>query len=254
MKWINKILSILEKFATGCIESTEDSRDHIFRDNGKEKAFVDLEPHIPKVLYQGSAPSCVANAVSHAISIEEKMGRLRKSTPSRRWIYYYARKQHSAVSTPLTGTSIRYALKSIRRFGCPPESRCKYSTRASKLNRKPTGKMAQYASSRMGMKYEWIGRSGRTKNIRLALSAGHPVIFGTRVGSSLKKYKEGQVLSVPSSHDGGHAMAIIGYREGKNGWEYKILNSWRGKEIVWMKEEYITWSKSHDFAIVTGWR
>lgn len=246
------LLKFIEKCITGCFPSPEDVRDFIYRSDVPTKAEVDLEKYLPKVLYQGSAPSCVAHAVAHAIVIEERRRHLRKSIPSRRWIYYYARKQHSGVKTPLDGTYIRYALKSVVKLGCPPEARCEYSTRASRLNKKPPGGVAMAASSRIGLQYEWLKGSIGEK-IRQALSEGHPVMFGTKVGSSLRKYKPGQVLGIPNSTDGGHAMCIIGFRRSKTGWEYKVLNSWRGREIVWMTEAYIAWRKSHDFSIITGW-
>lgn len=249
IKWLQRRF---DKCATGCLPSDEDDRDYIFRSASEASDEVDLEPHLSNVLYQGSAPSCVAHAVAHAMAIEENRIQVRKSTPSRRWIYYQSRKQHNAISTPLTGTYIRYALKAVRRLGCPPESLCTYSTNASKLNAAPTLKMRLSASSRMGLVYEWIG-GDRCKNIRKALSHGHPVIFGTKVGDSLRDYQSGQVLGIPKSTDGGHAMLVIGYRQGKSGYEYKVLNSWHGREIVWFAEEYIDWHMSHDFSIITGW-
>lgn len=246
------IRRFFEKCATGCMPSPEDARDFIFRSSEPTKDSADLEPHLPTVLYQGNVPSCVAVATAHAVAIEERIRGLRRSTPSRRWIYYYARKRDNAVKTPLDGTYIRYALSSIRKLGCPPESSCKYSTKVSLLNSKPSGKAAMAAASRMFMRYEWI-TGDRCLNIRRALSIGHPVIFGTMVGESLSDYKTGQVLDTPKETYGGHAMCIIGYRRAGRSWEYKVLNSWRGREIVWFSEDYINWRQSHDFAIISGW-
>ena len=57
------------------------------------------------------------------------------------------------------------------------------------------------------------------------IAAGHPVIFGMRVGSDFHALKSGVYNNLGASErDGGHAMVLVGYSEPKQA--FKVINSW----------------------------
>jgi hypothetical protein len=218
---------------------------------------ADLTKYLSKIRYQGNAPSCVGFGTAHAIQIREgylrAKGRLsRKSIPSESWIYYISRMAHNAIRTPLTGTYIRYALEGCREMGCPSASARPYSDKASKLNRRPTGKEDRAAQSREGMSFQWL-YGEKTSVIMSAIDDGYAVVFGTQVTEDLQNYKADTVLRRPSAGDlllGGHCMAVVGYRVRNGRVEFLWVNSWRGRELVWVDEDYMTWNQTRDLAII----
>ena len=247
----------IEKYRTGYIPNAYDPRDYDFASSqmihyGALPLTVDLFGLVHEVLYQGNAPSCVACAIAHQILIEEKFVSVRETIPSRAYIYALARAYHQGANNlHLAGTYPRLAYKGVQKLGCPPEQIWPYSTKHNVLNRFPTDAARRNAFGRFGLQYYTIQRN-RSARIRQALAGGHPVCFGTQITERFKKADTDYIHRRPEAGDlilGGHYMCIVGYKLDY----FIVLNSWKGKERYLIDEDYIEWSQSGDFTVITGW-
>ena len=254
MGLVSKLRAKVEPCALGCKASPPDDRDHMYdpRVGIQTPARVGSPKYFAtKQLYQGRAPSCAEFAVAHALMIEE--ARLpkpaRNSIPSTSWLYWWACEMDGGVKKPLEGTYLRYALHSLHKYGCPSNIYRKYKDTYKSLSKKPTDQQMFWAGGRMGIGYEWINQGSLLNGIRSALSEGHPVVFGTQATQAMMDYKEGQVLYCPAWEDlwlGGHALCLVDFVDDR----FLVQNSWRGREFMWMHEDYIDWHQSFDFAIL----
>ncbi len=211
---------------------------------------IDLSVHLPKVLYQGAAPSCVGHGIAHQIWIEERIGGLRGTAPSRGYIWALARKQHQH-ELRMTGTHPRLAYKGVRLLGCPPESKWPYSTNKTKACTMPSDRARRWGMSRKGLRYYTI-KANRSDQIRQALNEGHPVCIGTQVWDAMRKATPNQILHRPFANEpmlGGHYMCIVGYEKD----HFIVLNSWKRRERLLFHENVIEWSKTGDLTVATGW-
>ncbi len=255
---------ILRRDGLGCIPDDPDPRDWDFsklmltiRDTMPER--FSLRHYVPEVFSQGSLSSCVGNASSAAIGLLETKAGIPYSPASRLFIYYNARR-YASSSIRDTGASIRYAMKSLLKFGVPDERWWPYS--AWKVNSQPGWDPQRYAWSRRGGSYYRINDIGseRVLKVKTALLGGYPVVFGTELGESFRVKKGSLIIDKPTSSEviiGRHALLIIGYIQNTDGLCFEVQNSWgtkwRDHGFVWLTEDYIRWMESSDFTIVKGW-
>lgn len=95
----------------------------------------------------------------------------------------------------------------------------------------------------------------RLEQLDVAIRANHPVMFGTPVGAAIQSYKAGQVLSIPDTIIGGHAMVVVGVRwiNGRRVWV--LRNSWgihygdHGHLLV--DDAYMGWEQTSDLHMLT---
>ncbi len=203
--------------------------------------------------------SCVANAA--ADSFEAMLARRKNCDPSliedlsRLFIYWNAR---NLANPPIynvdKGSSIRLAFDSIARYGVPSEKTYPYIF--SKVNDRPTILSYREAIKNRISKFYRIDGKGdvRILQIMQALSAGYPVVFGTKVTESFKQVKSDAIVFYPNGGwIGGHAMVIVGWSESKQAFE--VRNSWGEdwgvKGYCWMDKGYITASVTADIWVPT---
>jgi hypothetical protein len=217
---------------------------------------VDLRSGISKILDQGQTNSCVAHAYAYAIDIVETLSGLEYHPISRLYLYHSARAQHGDQKTD-GGTYLRSAARALQLVGAPPERFWPFEEK--KINKQPHPVAYMEAHPRREGLYERIDGVGdmRLLNIKRALAAGHPVVFGTLITEAFMKNEGSPTIQRPKDNKGligGHAMAIVGYdRDG-----FVIVNSWgprwRAGGTAWLTHDYMAWAGTSDLWIVRGWR
>ena len=218
-----------------------------------------LRGYFRPVSDQYNIGSCVANATADAF--EAMLARKNNCDPamisdlSRLFIYWNARN----LSTPPIcyvdgGSHIRFAFDSMARYGVPSEKTYPYDI--SKVNNRPTIIAYREAIKNRISKFYRIDSIGSSRlfQIKQALSAGNPVVFGTKIAESFKNVKSDAIIFNPGKgYIGGHAMCITGWSETKQAFE--VRNSW-GKDwgvrgYCWMDKNYITNSITKDIWVPT---
>lgn len=160
--------------------------------------------------------SCTANATADAF--EAQVAQRRRVDPSqvedfsRLFIYWNARNLNNPpTSYKDNGSKIRLAFDSMARYGAPYESVYPYIT--SKVNDRPSIIAYRQAMSHKIDKFYRISATGgdRISQIKQALSANCPVVFGTKIAESFKHINSDDVviLSPREGFIGGHAMCCL---------------------------------------------
>lgn len=244
---------IFERCNTGWLKNKIDIRDFEldkYKDKKIKRNTYDLSFYLPeKTLYQGSIPSCVAHGIANQIFIEEMIkSSVKKGKPiSRLYLYYYARFLENYKTPNSEGAYPRLAYKALQKIGCPYEHRWPYKT--NRVNEKPNYEAVRGAMTLNKMRYYWLDKD--PDQIRSVLCDNHPITIGTEVTQDFKNYKSGsgKILMAPSSNDkllGGHYMCIVGFAK-----DYFIVaNSWHGREIILMHEDWITKSFTSDLGVI----
>ncbi len=208
---------------------------------------TDLSPFCT-VLNQGGLQSCVAASWESAILVEARklgftgsLGELQ----SLLFGYYNSRAEHGDQWAD-TGTFLRtYAYARKRQGNCPQRE---WDYNEAKANTRPPTKAYQRAYATRGIRgFYRIFDEGeaRIDAVIAALDTRHPVVFGMRVDEAFTRNDGPNQVGVPTGPlVGGHAMAIVGYRDlGKATYEFKVLNSWgewwREGGFVWFNEELV---------------
>ena len=221
----------------------------------------------PGVFNQGSTSSCVGQAIAAAIHMLEwaaafKSGRGPSlEPPSALYIYALARAQHSTFLRD-NGTFIRLAAEAVRKMGVPCAEAWPFSTAPWRVNRRPSWKAHMMAEPRHGTAYYRIWDTGddRIQQMKRALFAGYPVVFGTRIDRAFMVDDGPMIVDGADVDDiaGGHAMLCTGYRHTESGLVFQVRNSWgtswRDTGYCWFTEDYMRWPHTRDFTVFEGWK
>lgn len=246
----------------GALPNPSDNRDRFYSPAG-EMTYplgASLENYV-KVVDQGATSSCVGNAVAGALWIMEKKSGKAYGYPSRMFLYWNSRNQHSILPLSDSGTYVRTCCKALKKIGVPDEAVWAFKKR--KVNTQPVFRIWGKADPRKDGEYLSIRANGKNRVdlICKAISDGYPVVFGTSVAKSFMSAEGPELISVPDSDDkivGGHAMLVVGYKTVGSAVRFRVLNSWgqywRDSGLCWFTEDYIRWSKSNDFTIIRGWK
>lgn len=231
---------------------------------------LDLERHIPRVdgkpriLDQGATSSCVAHAFVAGIHITEHKRGLPYASCSRLYPYYNSRREHLILGTAVwdSGTYLRTCAVALRKFGTPDERFWQWGQSGLRVNKRPSWNAMRHAHARRGGKYVRIYETGeeRTRAMRQAIMAGHPVAFGTPVSDDFLSASGSSYVLKPTvqSLAGNHAMLAIGWQTDSRGevW-FRVLNSWgsrwRDGGMCWMSADYMRWHKTTDLHIIYEW-
>jgi C1A family cysteine protease len=229
--------SIIIKFIKpnfGYLEDVPNDKDYLFSNspiaNNPALKDISLKGFFKEISDQYTIGSCVANAI--ADSLEAQFAQRKNLPPSqienlsRLFIYYNARNLETPPSTGVdNGTRIRYALDSVRIHGVPSETVYPYDT--SKVFLKPGWLIYKAAIQNKINTFYRIDATGdnRITQIKQALSAGCPVVFGTKVAESFRNVNSYDTVNLPTDkYIGGHAMCITGWNSAKQAFE--VRNSW----------------------------
>jgi len=218
-----------------------------------------LKKYFKEVSNQYSLSSCVGNATADAFEaqIAQRKGIDPSQVPnlSRLFIYWNARNlENPPAGYKDDGTRIRLAFDSLARYGAPSETTYPYVL--SKVNDRPT--LISYREAiqhRISKFYRIDGtEEQRIGQIKQALSAGCPVVFGTKIANSFKAYKGSETIFLPKdSYIGGHAMVLVGWSEFRQAFE--LRNSWGlgwgDNGYGWIHKSYIANSVTRDLWVPT---
>jgi hypothetical protein len=173
------------------------------------------------VLDQGALNSCVAHALAYAAKA------VRPEAPllSRLFVYWAARSFHNESDRD-EGTFLRAAFRVLAKLGFCPEELWPYAT-ASVNTKPPWAAFKAAIDQRAEARYYRISRrlpGDVVADVRCAIAAGHPVVFGCDVARDFVSGRESTLhLGWRASEiAGGHAMALLAYDEdwfyGPNSW------------------------------------
>jgi hypothetical protein len=245
----------------GMLPNKIDERDFLYATmsmhGGKEHPSVE---DYSVVADQGSTNSCVGNAVAGGIYIKERQSGYDYKYPSRRALYWNARFRHQGINVTDGGTYIRECFKALQKVGVPDEDMCKFSRKA--INDRLEFGIYNYSEPRKGGTYRHIKSTGddRMNDIRLALSEGNPVVFGTALNSDFMNARGSNLIERPARNDrlvGRHALLMIGYETMAGNPIVRVLNSWgtswRDDGKCWFSADYIKWNNTVDLTVCDGW-
>lgn len=225
------------KRGTGCLESPADPRDHPIV--GTDTALLgvgeappdrsmEMIEFVDYVNDQGPTESCVLQAIQSQHYVA--MRRLGVATPprmSRLWGYWHARRLGSIAQVD-KGCTPRLAWKALAKCGFCREVFWPFDT--NKVNTPPSFDATARAVDQTWVQgyYRVWGLTGTSYEVRQAIAAGHPVVFGTPVDHRFMDYEHpvaspAQVLQYPSGPIAGrHMMLAVAY-DPESLW---VLNSW----------------------------
>ena len=213
-----------------------DHRDHyfsVFRAAASLPTFVDLRSTCPTPFNQFSLGSCTANAVAGSLKFAQiKQKKSTIFTASRLFIYYNTRTLEGTVNED-SGASLRNTIKSVAKWGGPPETDWAYNISQFKV--KPPQIAYTNGLNNQAISYMRVTQS--PSMIQTSLAEGFPFVFGFSVYQSFDTSATAAtgVIPMPSLNEpnlGGHAVQAVGYNattETVNGVparHYICRNSW----------------------------
>jgi hypothetical protein len=182
---------------------------------------------VDAILDQGATAACVAHACAGAVrlrsAVQSRQLRLISvPLPSRRWIYRLARETHNEGHMD-DGTFISAGLYVMRTLGWPDERRLPWAP--DRVNDGVPAEARRDAYDQRDAVSEHAITSwgdARKREVREALAAGFPVIFGAHVDREFLACAGWDRLDLRGDAVGGHAMILCGYDEDGA----HVLNSW----------------------------
>lgn len=210
----------------GWVRDIPDHRDKYHQFMEKElPSLYTLDISKVPVYNQGHLGSCTANAIACAYQYDEiKQKEKDENTPSRLFIYYNERAMEGTVNSD-SGAQIRDGIKTINQTGVCDESLWPYDI--TKFAEKPSENCYQAAENNKAVTYTRVLQT--LSQLKLALDAGFPVVFGVSVYSSFESEKAAEtgVIPLPQPDEkllGGHAITMYGYDEENK--QFLFRNSW----------------------------
>lgn len=178
---------------------------------------------------QGQTGTCVANASAKAIEITSGVH------ASRLGIYSQARIRGGEDMHALSddGCVIADAVASMTEVGVCSEDRWPFDP--SQVN-----VPAPWDAIRADARVTGWQKLETADEVRAAIAAGHPVIFGMQVDQSYEDSDGSSTYTGPVGPSlGGHCQTIVGYAPG----QFLALNSWgkdwAAKGMVWIAESFL---------------
>ncbi len=203
---------------------------------------VDLRPQCPPVLDQLQLGSCVSNAVAGVLEFLQMKESITAFVASRLFIYYNGRLLEGAVNSD-SGLSVRDGIKSVNRYGFPPETDWPYDI--SQFTVHPPSQA--YADANPNRILEYYAVPQLLTNIQACLASGYPVLIGFSVYESFESavVEQTGIVPMPQSGEqvlGGHAVVAVGYNDTQQ-W-FIVRNSWSDqwgdKGYCYMPYAYLT--------------
>jgi C1A family cysteine protease len=232
-----------------------DPRDLMFKltslaDLAALPSAVDLRPGCPPVYDQGNLGSCTANAIGGAHQFDQlKQPGGQTFVPSRLFIYYNERAMEGTTGSD-AGAQIRDGMKSINDKGVCPETQWPYDI--ARFKTKPP--IACYTEGLKHQSIEYLRVTPLIDQVKSALAAGFPVVFGFTVYASFESQAVAKTGNMPMPKRGeqvmgGHAVLAVGYDDARqvlivrNSWG----PTWGDKGYFYMPYSVITANMARDF-------
>lgn len=166
---------------------------------------------------QGSLGSCTAQSVVGMLEYLMRRGTGDHVDGSRLFVYKATR--NLLGWTGDTGAYLRTAIQSVATFGMPPESY--YPYQIQNFEEEPSAFHYSFAANYKALRYTRLDPHGKPPaavldNVRWALAAGYPAVFGFSVYSSLGNAADIPYPTVNDTLQGGHAVMAVGYDDDRN--------------------------------------
>lgn len=191
----------------------------------ESQGVVDLRKWCSPIEDQGHLSSCVGNSIASSLELLKIRDGKQHEDLSRLFIYYNSRLMHGDSDKDI-GTYIRLAMGTLSSLGTCLETKWPYDQKS--VNVRPTwGAYREAYANKIGSFYS-IQSTGtqRIDDIKTALKAQHPVVFGMLVDDAFMRNRGGVIL-MPQPGDqsrGGHAMLMVGYDDTQR--VIIVRNSW----------------------------
>lgn len=203
---------------------------------------------------QGGFGSCVANAATGVINIVLELSGNLTAMLARMFLYNLCREAMGTLDQD-SGTFLFLAAERVGKIGICLEETFPYDME-SMWGGIPPECYPEASDNKATAWFDIQGTgSDRLDQLDVAVRSNHPVMFGTTVGPAIQNYRAGQVISIPGTSIGGHAMVVTGIRyiAGRRCW--RIRNSWgtaygdRGHLLV--DDAYMGWVQTRDLHLLT---
>ena len=194
---------------------------------------VDLREWCSAVEDQGMLGSCTANAGAGVIEYYERRAFGKHVEASRLFLYKVTRNLMKIRGD--TGAYLRTTIGAMVLFGVPPEEYWPYTDNLQDFDKEPPAFCYSFAQNYKTIKYyrhdpPSASPEAVLQRIKAYLAAGHPVMFGFTVYSSIEQASDSGKIPFPSLRDrieGGHAVMAVGYDD-----KLKIRNRFGGDETT----------------------
>lgn len=203
---------------------------------------------------QGGWGSCVANATLGAMNIVLEVQAMKTVLLSRFFLYWLCRELMGTKDRD-SGTHMYMAVDRVGKVGACSEETFPYVD-ANMFGGVPPECYPEASDNKATAWFSILDSgSDRLEQLDAAVRSNHPVIFGTPVGPEIQSYQKGQVLTVPTSSIGGHAMVVTGIRYINGQRRWRIRNSWsqyygdNGHLLI--DDTYMGWSSLRDLWVLS---
>lgn len=231
------------------VKDPVDARDKIAGFTSTREFNYDLLDFVREIENQENIGSCVGHSGVSALELMA-FKRGRNVNLSRLFAYYNVRLIDNRIGEE--GAYIRSIMKSINKWGLPPEEVYPYIT--AKENIAPSKEVYDIASRFKVTKYERVPLV--KESISGAIDSGYPIVFSMNIFDdffSMCPTLDATFYKAMGAEAGGHAMVIVGYNKagvivenswGK-AWGYNGLAniSWgiffRDAHDAWIATEYV---------------
>lgn len=219
--------------------SKPDFRDRVYKQTRLGfKRNVDLRPWDTLMEDQGNISSCTGHALTTCYEIQEKIsGAENVHELSSLFVYYNARVLENSQSEDDGLTSIRSLMKAASKHGLCTEKLWPFDY--DKVNVKPDLICYSDGSKRLVTNYKYVNSIADMLEV---ISLDKPIVMGMRVFDGFMDTKD--VIDVPGTgekHIGGHAVAVLGYKENER--LFLIKNSfgsgWGDSGYAWITFDYV---------------
>jgi len=205
----------------------------------------DLRPWCAPIEDQRRLGSCTAHAGVGVLEYYERKSFGKHVDASRLFLYKVTRNLMHLKGD--TGAYLRMTMGAMVLFGVPPEDYWPYSDGTAVFDREPPAFCYAFAQNYKTIKYyrhDPPGTSSREilDRVKTYLAAGHPVMFGFTVYSSIDQAESTGLIPFPSPKEkivGGHAVMAAGYDDRK-----KIVNKFGANETTGALLIRNSWGKS----------
>ncbi len=210
------------KFKLGCIKDKKDNRDYLMRAYlplVKFPAKIDYAQKMSPIRDQGDEGTCVGFATVVGMKeYQEKIdyGKLVELSP--RFLYNECKKIDGMAG--VEGTSIRVAVKVLKKTGVCRENFWPYKPHQKDKSKKGAGNDAKK------FKIKTYARIIDLQELKMTLATKGPCVIGVYVFRDMMETKDGKIKMPKKSERtlGGHAICPVGYDDKKG--LIKFKNSW----------------------------
>jgi len=225
-----------------------DARDYSFRVTKLASRLLpptkmDLRPIMSPIRDQSDLGCCTGFGITAAMEALALKERRTPVTLSPLFVYYWERFIEKTLSVD-SGAQIRDGVKVVKKYGAAHEKTWPYIV--SKFRTIPSVKAQKEALEHQALSYYRID-NGSINQIKLALAASLPVVFGFSVYSSMEtaKVMKTGIIPLPKPTDdllGGHCVLACGYDDAKHRITFKNSwgASWGAEGYGYLPYDYIT--------------